>query len=545
MSPKSIIPIDSSMNVGTIAAENDDKFLFQCFIDHPAKSLVENMENSKAILLGSTGAGKTAILRKIESEKERSAFIELNNLSMGYVSNSDVVRFIHALDVPLDFFFQALWKHILVLEYIRIGFDVDSTKKSQSLWTRIQEYFIYDKAKTKAIQYLDKWSERFWVSFDEKIKEISQTLEMDVEANLGAEYRKFRADSGYSRKLGEEKKTHLQARLKKVVNADLLSDLARVIDALSEYSEGNKQRTVYILIDGLDDNWVDQSIKYRLIKSLIEGLKSLRKIRGVKVIASIRSDLLEKVISETRHDGFQSEKYEDFYARVIWKKDQIIELLDQRVNYLYRSKYSSEDVHLADVLPERVKKDKTTDLILERTLLRPRDAISFLNQCFVNAVDKIPLPERAVIRAEAVYSEDRRRALIEEWNSVFPCISAYLEQLNGKNESFRADEIWTTSFVESFGNSFLNISNCSDDPLYPTIEKAYGPQTGSDDRCLDEIVVAFLRSLHLCGAIGLNTQPHEPLHWFYVEQKEISPMAINRETKVKVHPMLHASLGIR
>jgi len=142
---------------------------------------------------------------------------------------------------------------------------------------------------------------------DESIREVTTRLESDIRANFAFELDKFKSDAGFVRKLGAEKKAQLRQRLRKFVDADLLSDLAQVIRTLSEYKNGKDQAT-YILIDKLDENWVSPEIKYKLVRALIESLKGLRKINNLKVIVAMRSDLMEKVVEETKELGFQSEK---------------------------------------------------------------------------------------------------------------------------------------------------------------------------------------------------------------------------------------------
>ena len=235
--------------------------------------------------------------------------------------------FLNAIDVPLEHFFQALWKHVICLEYIKLRFGVDSESRSQNLWHRIREYYSRDNTKAAALNYLERWESKFWIGFDENIREITRGLESNVEANFALELEKFRTDAGYARKLSEDRKSHLQQRLKRFVDTKLLSDLSQVINLLSEY-DVDKKAPNYIIVDRLDESWVDVSVKYQLIRALIEALKGMRRIGDLKVIVALRSDVLEKVISETKEEGFQSEKYEDYLCRINWSHDQLKELVE-------------------------------------------------------------------------------------------------------------------------------------------------------------------------------------------------------------------------
>ncbi len=69
-------------------------------------------------------------------------------------------------------------------------------------------------------------------------------------------------------------------------------------------------KSYYILIDKLDERWVDDSIRFKMIRALIDALKQFKKIRNLKIIADLRSDVLERVVQETGDLGFQREKFE-------------------------------------------------------------------------------------------------------------------------------------------------------------------------------------------------------------------------------------------
>lgn len=60
--------------------------------------------------------------------------------------------------------------------------------------------------------------------------------------------------------------------------------------------------------------------------------------------------------------------------------------------------------------------------ILSRTLLRPRDAIAFLNECFTLSNGKEKLTWNGINAAKITYSQNRLLALRDEWKPTFPGI---------------------------------------------------------------------------------------------------------------------------
>ena len=103
------IVLSSNSRIWRISAEADEEFLFECFVDSPALAELKLNGSPKMLLLGSTGAGKTAIIRKLEQESGSANLIQLDEMALGYLGNSDVINFLISLDINLDLFFQALW----------------------------------------------------------------------------------------------------------------------------------------------------------------------------------------------------------------------------------------------------------------------------------------------------------------------------------------------------------------------------------------------------------------------------------------------------
>ena len=533
--------IAANTNIGQIAAEADDTFLFECFVDHPALADVQENSSPKMILLGGTGSGKTAVLRMVERQNESAKFLELDELSLSYLSNSDVIDFLKALDVPLTHFFQALWKHIICIEYIKLKFRVRDEQTSKNFWQRIQRKFQRDSARQKALDYLQRWENRFWISFEDSVVEITASLEKEITGNAGAELDRFKLDAGFARKLSEEKKSHLQRRLKKYVDSRLLAELANVINLLADFDR-DEQEKFYILIDRLDEEWVGVGIRYQLIRSLIEALKSMRRIEDLKVIVSLRSDMYEKVLRETEYDGFQAEKYEDYSVRLKWVPDELRKVVNSRINALYKRQYTKDNIFIEDIFPRKVGKTNFFPYILDRTSLRPRDVISFVNFCLAQAGGSTVVDERDVRIAERHYSQGRLDAMIDEWRSVYPAIGQCLKLLKGKRASFELAEIYTTRTISELFELLYEDDRYKKDELVRLVGEAVNR---GDDSLLNQIIEEVVSRMYLVGAIGLNTEPQAPIQWFYKTNRKLPEGSISTANKVRIHPMLHTALGVQ
>ena len=532
------IIFNTNSRIGKIAAEADEEFLFDCFVDIQALADLKDVTTPKMILLGSTGAGKTALIRKIEKDCNNANIIQLDEMALSYLGNSDVVQFLLSIDVSLDLFFQALWKHVILIEFIRLKFNVDSEQKSKRVFSQILEQFGSDQRKKRGIEYLRKWESKFWISMDENIREITENLEAGVNAKLGAEVAKFNGSAGYSRTLSMEKKTQLQRVARKFASPDLLTDLAKVTDTLAE--QDSKAQPSYILIDRLDENWIDPSIKYPLIRALIECLKSLRRIPDLKVVVALRSDLLEKVIFETKDAGFQSEKYEDYIVRLKWDSTLLKQLVNKRINFLFKRKYNQQNITFEDVFAENVaNKGGNFSAILERSLYRPRDIINFVNICLETSEGVAMVSRKSFGQAEKVYSDNRLTAMTEEWQNAITGAGSLLALLKGSREVFHLSELCTSSLLDRLVHNFPEFRSQRKDEFWQMVEEA-------TVKSIDPLILAcaLIKHLHLMGAIGVKYDPSLPYQFFYQNQKPILSGQLSMETKIRVHKMLHPALGI-
>ena len=104
------ILLKPGMTIGANAAEMDDEFLLPCFVRYPPVKVCLDLGSRGTVIDGRTGSGKTAILKYISSTVEHASEIDPFEMSMSYVSNSDVLSFLYAIGADLDLLFQVLWK---------------------------------------------------------------------------------------------------------------------------------------------------------------------------------------------------------------------------------------------------------------------------------------------------------------------------------------------------------------------------------------------------------------------------------------------------
>jgi polynucleotide 5'-kinase involved in rRNA processing len=93
--------------IGTEGAEEDREFLSSCFVDTGDFSVLQDTESPKCIVVGRTGAGKTALLSLLQQREEHYVSLEPDQLSLQYLSNSSIIRHLEELGVELDLFINS------------------------------------------------------------------------------------------------------------------------------------------------------------------------------------------------------------------------------------------------------------------------------------------------------------------------------------------------------------------------------------------------------------------------------------------------------
>mgnify|MGYP001584165390 CR=1 FL=1 len=126
--------------------------------------------------------------------------------------------------------------------------------------------------------------------------------------------------------LSEEQKVDVVQRGQAVINEVQLRELADVMTFLDEDVFDDEKQHFYITIDKLDENWVEDKFRYLLIRSLIETVRDFLRVRNIKIIVALRTDLIERVFRFTRDPGFQEEKYRSLFLTIKWTDKQLKEL---------------------------------------------------------------------------------------------------------------------------------------------------------------------------------------------------------------------------
>lgn len=528
-------------SIGNAEAEADEAFLSNCFVDTGELDALRDFRDSKRILVGRTGSGKSALLRMLCEKEDNVIELKPDELALNFLSNSSVLRFFEDAGTQLDVFYQLLWKHVLAVELIRRKYKITNEPAQRSFLERFSGVFLRDKTKEQAISYLTQWGNSFWNETETRVREVTNKIEDDLRASIEGTAGAIKLQAGGAEKLTSEEKIDVVQRGSRAVSQVQLSALSNVLKLLEQEVFSDQQEGYFIVIDDLDTRWADDVLKFKLIRALIETIKSFRQVRQVKIVMALRLDLLQRVVTATRDSGFQSEKYESMYMRLRWSGAQLIDLVNRRLNHLVRQRYTSRAIELEELFPKKIHKDKFTDFLINRTSLRPRDAILFVNECLGRAADRQQVTAQMVIDAEASYSEKRIHSLQEEWQGVYPLASKYLTILERKPHSFPVSALSKSALEDWIITTFLSQNDQeSKDPVVKISRIHFEEGKGS----FFEVPLALLDALYAMGVVGVKPDSNSPTYWsFYSDHKPPSG-SIKPASQISVHPTFWRAIGV-
>jgi hypothetical protein len=424
--------LKTGFTIGGEQAEADP-FSAEAFIESPVYHVIADKSDPRCFLIGRTGSGKSAAIQHLEEVNDGHVIrIAPEDLSLPYITDMQVIRYLDSLDVKLDLFWIALWKHVLLVEIIRHRYGVNSPEAKQRFLTGLKERLVRTPGKQAALEYLDEFEGKFWVDADERVREITDTFTKRIEARGGISLKagpaSTSAAAGRSTESSTEERSELADRYQRIVNETQLSKLNQMMNVLNDDILDDAHFT-YVVIDDLDRDWVDERLSNDLIRCLFRTVLDMQRVKNLKVLVALRTNIFQEL--DFGGSGSQEEKFRALVLEMRWTRANLKELLDERVR-VSGTKANLDAASIADLFPHPNKtRGSAVDYMFDRTLLRPRDAIAFTNQCLILGAGKVRLSWEDVKGAEGQYSTNRMLALRDEWKQTYPGIDSVIAKFRG------------------------------------------------------------------------------------------------------------------
>jgi hypothetical protein len=536
------------MSIGALAAENDE-LLETSFVDLGHFDALVDTSKPRFLILGRAGSGKTALLQTIRKRCENVSTIDPDALSMQYLHNSPILRVISGWGVSLDVFYKYLWRHVCILELIRMRYgDVgDVPSKLQQLFDFTQLWNKEErKAKEKSQEYLQKYGNDYWIKTDTRIKCITTEIESKLKDDPKISARLDVPGGGVSASIGQSVQDKMSTKVEQevieraqsIVSDFQIAALNRVVELLENNGFGGDQPRFYLVIDDLDKNWMPDDLLYLdLVKSLLYTVHELNgKLRAVKIIVGLRENIYHRVFQKSAKHEPQREKWLDVQVRLTWSKEELTTVIDNRLREVLRTEYTQDAPTLSQILPDNKRKteENALEYLLDRTFMRPRDVIDFLNTCIDQSDSFVRLSWSNITRAEREYSQRRLQSVFDEWkDSYFGLAVLFL-------------------VLRRLGPKFT-LSDFSDEELFKIMQDPRCEQCDwltalqhdilSDRMPNADCKVQLLKALYLVGIVGIREDDTGQVAYSFERAFNHFPKGLGNEMFI-IHKMFWSALSL-
>ena len=491
----------TGMTFGTIAAEHDS-LLPDCFFPTAYYQRVRSTNDVGSGLIGRAGSGKTAILEQLKLDHFRTVTIDPEELAFQYLGQSDLIRALRQSGINLDYFYKLLWRHVFVIEILKHRFPEDAQRTGLigQLIDQIRKNVRPDRARERAIKYLDDWGATVLQEPHERIENIHSTLEESLRVKLGVSgswWDVFGLNGSIEKEVNRQTETEVRIRTAQdIVSSIQVRDLNAVRDYLGTEIIDDPQNPCFVLIDDLDKFWVEEPILYELIRAMLLEIDEWADVPNVKIIYALRDNVLHKLESNFQSRAYQREKLADQQVHLQWGRGELTDLIDKRLAWLAGYPGGAGAPRIASLLPKRAnRRPSGLDYILDRTLNRPRDVIDFLNRAAQLAIGRNRLSWSVLERAEQSYSNSRLVALFDEWHENYAGLDLVAAKLlSGRRPRFAKSD-WD-------GDVLLDLFTDGDVPerswlsnLYDTFTTKYQEDTTEGIRYFHRFIyIYYVRS---------------------------------------------------
>lgn len=420
-------PLRLATTFGGTDADNDD-ILLKAFEDHEAYR--DAVELRRHMIIGKKGSGKTAIFKKIISTKDPQTF------SYGHTF-SDYPWHYHErqarIGIPEFDKYTHSWKYLILLSAAKMVLNQDNS-------------LPYDDDSMDEMAKLGAFVIDTYGSRDPDLTQIfTPTKELRLRPHFEIDWKLLKAGISPERVPVSELPTIVQE-----VNAKLTDTVVRCLNPDHKY---------FVAFDQLDLGFDIKSPEYanRLIGLLLASrdinLAAKGSGKGLFVTIFLRDDIYGSL-----HFEDKNKMTENYVSVIEWdtpRTSKTLKALMERRFSIVLGETATETVLWGDVFDETKEMpghQTKYDHVIDRTYLRPRDMIKFINCALAKYQDTVAAvpggsapPKKIgngdVHNARIEYSEYFLREIDDEVHRHLPTYEKYLDVLRAMGKwQFDRDE---------------------------------------------------------------------------------------------------------
>ncbi len=411
----------------------------------------------------------------------------------------------------IDYFLKSMWRMVIITEIFKLKFGTSK----RSLWKK----YISPTSETsqRAYEFLEK-HEAFdnSVSLQDRAIDFLKSLEGSI--NYGDIKLTLKKGS-----LTEIQRSDIEDKLRKFSFSEinhLLKDFDKIIDGSS----------YYLIIDNLDLSSYGINFSESILKSLIIAIKDFAKLKNVKPIVSLRTNIFHQMNFD------QPDKLKIFISKISWDDNQLKKMISKRFEFIF-----NVDTNFVwqNILPKNINLGENKQISIHKYLIRmsnrkPRDLFQLIAIAMKYSIGKNRITQEAFKKAEDEYCNERLRNLIDEWKSPFPQLSKILECFKGKPSTMNTAQLRST--LEDV------VCYAIDNPNLEGNESlvAHGFISTDEDKFSE--TDGLLNFLFKLGVIGIKNQSNHKIRFCFDYGFEPSNLKIDDSVEFVINPSIASEL---
>jgi molybdopterin-guanine dinucleotide biosynthesis protein len=407
----------AQLMMGDPIAENEFSTLGHYYL--PTNEFARAMRGEINLVVGRKGTGKTALFSQVRNKKrQNSGNVVVDLKPEGYQLvklKEDVLDYLTA--GAKAHLITAFWEYLLFLEICHKVLQKDAKN-------HLRNPDLYDDY--VALQQVYKFSENVAeADFSERLLVLSQNLSQEFAA-------------------GHDKETQVRLTADRVTALIHSQEIRTLQAVLSRYLRHRDD--VWILFDNLDKGWSTQGLARGdiiILRCLIDAAKKVeRQMRRddseFHVIVFIRNDIYQLLMEESPDFGKESRASLDWYD-----EDLLREMLRRRLvqNDIPRDTPFSQI--WARVCVSHYKGEETSQYLIDRCLMRPRNLLKLFSSCLGFAVnlqhDRIEADD--IEKGVRAYSNDLIIDADLELTDVEPLAKKLIYSFLGEDSEFSEEDL--------------------------------------------------------------------------------------------------------
>lgn len=468
--------------LGDIRAESDLKMLDAAFVETPEyKGVVETRDFN--FIVGRRGSGKSAIKYtavRYLSDKRGNWIFDIENQGHDVLLIHSILNNLKSEYKHLNYIMRVVTRISIRLELIK------------------QLYEYYKKKK---------------LSLEKEISDIYSSNKDIINLNFYAKCAKILTSAA----------AHFQEPLSiphHIANQYQLEHL----DSTTEKSLEDVQKNAIFFFDNLDEAWTPQPLETSIIGGLANTASKLKDQQSYVHIYIFSRDNMFRAIATLDTDFTRN--IEGAVLRLKWDDSSLFHLVTERIKFAFSINAENNVKVWNRVAKNELSGRPGFKICTNKTLYRPRDILSLLNQSFLIATkdNREEIIQNDVELAAKSISQSRLTDLSNEYKEVFPSLVLLIDSLkNGFSPYSFADvlEIFR-EVIDSSNNSTLEIRD-------------FGIFNAPED--------CFL-ALYSIGFIGIDIHGKKQITFCHDGATSSSFDSISNTTKVWVHPCYWEALSL-